>query len=128
MVPSDKAEDAKSFLVDFLAEVEKDNIYRLEKWFSGRLLPSYQGCSALVDFRAVMKNPFGFGEDEKLDKYEPVCIGFAPVVIVEISRDSGDPKIFQFQCEGDHLQVLIENLQSALKDLKAARKSLPGGE
>lgn len=127
LVPQEKAEEAKSFLLDFLAEVEKDNDYRLEKSFAESLLPTFKQCATVIDLRAVIRNPYGSAFENKIQEYEPTCIGFAPVVVVRLSRDTSDAKSFLFQCEEDALQNLIDSLSAALKDLKAAKRSLPGG-
>ena len=121
LVPEGKTGEAKLFLADFLAQVGKDNAYRLEKMFAASLLPCYRSCNTLVDMRAVIQNPFGAGLEDKLEEYEPLCVGFVPVVVVKISRDMGDPVSLEFQCEEDALKDMIETLQASLKDLKAAK-------
>ena len=128
LVPEEKVELAKPFLIEFLSAVEKDNTYRLEKIFAAQLLPCYEGCSTVVDFRAVIRHPFGSGLEDDLEHYDPKCIGFIPVVVIELKRDSGDPLSFVFQCEEDSLEMLIEGLNAALRDLKSARESLPRGD
>lgn len=127
-IPQEKAEEAKSFLLDFLSEVEKDNTYRLEKMFADALLPSFKKCSTVVDLRAVIRNPYGSALENKIGDYEPTCIGFAPVIVVQLYRDICDPESFLFQCQENALQNLIDSLSAALKDLKAAKRSLPGGK
>ena len=127
LIPEEKVEEAKDFLIEFLAEVEKDNKYRLEKMFASSLLPSLEQQTTLVDFRAVIRKPFGTGLKDDIEEYEPTCVGFTPVIIVRLRRDAGEPRSFAFQCEEDSLNMLIESLQAALMDLKAAEKCLPGG-
>ena len=127
LIPVKKKAECKLFLDNFLAQVAKDNTYRLEKMFAVSLLPSYQSCATLVDMRTVIRNPFGAGLKDKLAEYEPQCVGFVPVVLVKINRDSGDPPSFSFQCEEDALERMIEILQATLKDLQAAKGSLQEG-
>jgi hypothetical protein len=128
LIPSAKAKEAKEFFVDFLGEVQKDNQRRLEKMHASSVLASYVGCTTLVDFRAVIDKPYGTGLDDNLKNYNPTCVSFVPVILVKIRTDSGNPDCLAFQCQEDVLGSFIEELQAALKDLRAARKSLPGGE
>lgn len=128
LVPSNKAEEAKIFFLDFLEEVEKQNSYRLEKIFASALLPKYLSCDTLIDYRAIIRNPYGFTEEKDIKTYEPRCVGFVPVVIVDIENDATERGSFQFQCEADSLQRLIDILNAALKDLQAAQSSMPEGD
>jgi hypothetical protein len=65
------------------------------------------------------------GVDVKVEDYKPECIGFVPVMIIKIRRDDGEPKTFEFQCDEDSLKSMINTLQSAIKDLEAAKLSGP---
>ena len=127
IIPEEKTEEASLFLRDFLAAVEQDNKRRMEQSTTTSMLPYLKGCDTLVDFRAVIRNPFGTGLDDRVDKYEPHCISLVPVVLVNVKRDSGDPTSFQFQCIEEDLDVLIEALQAANKELQAARVALRKG-
>jgi len=128
LMPEEKNHEAREFLEKFLSWIQSENDSRIGKMFASSLLPSYIGCETLVDFRSVIRNPYGSELDETIEDYSPTCIGFVPVVIVQMRRDAGDPEQFEFQCEEDALQRLVYSLQAALKDLKSARSSLPGGE
>jgi hypothetical protein len=125
LIPSEKAQESKSFLLEFLSEIKKDNLRRLRKIYANSLLPSLESIKTLIDFRAVFENPFHLGD--KIKDYEPRCIGFVPVILVRISRDSGNPKNFEFQCEQNDLQLIISQLQATLKDLENGKMSIPGG-
>ena len=127
LVPSDRLDEAKRFLLDFLSELQKDNYRRLQKIYANGILPSLAGIEALIDFRAIIERPFGAGVDDKLEDYEPRCVGFVPVVIIGLTRDSGDPSTFQFQCEPEDLRILLNRLEATLKELESAKSSLPGG-
>jgi hypothetical protein len=124
LIPPDRAEDAKEFLLDFLSEIQRDNVRRLEKMYAISIIPVFEGVTAVVDFRAVVKQPFGTGLEDKIEDYKPKCLSFVPVIIIKISRDSGLPQTFEFQCEEAGIEMLIEFLQAALKDLKAAKSYL----
>jgi hypothetical protein len=128
LIPEDKAEAAGDFWIEFLSEVQSDNTRRLEKMYASSLLPSYKGCSTLVDFRAVIRNPYGSKPDEKIDDYQPRCVSYVPIVLIQIFRDAGEPRKVEFQCEESDLQLLIRTLEASLKDLEAARFALPGGD
>ena len=127
LISQEKEEESTAFLLEFLSELQKDNRRRLQKMHANALLPSFMGVTTLVDFRAVMERPFGTGLEDVLEDYRPRCIDFAPVVLVGLNCDTGDPQAFRFQCEPEDLLILIEQLQAALKDLEAAKASLPGG-
>jgi hypothetical protein len=128
LIPRSKARQAEKFLLDFVGEVQKDNRRRLEKMHAGSLLPSFTGCSTLVDLRAVIDKPFGTGTHDKLEEYDPTCISFVPIIVLQVRVDSGDPDSFLVQFEEHDLRTFIEELQAALKDLESARRALPGGE
>ncbi len=127
LIPVEKAEEAKTFLLEFLGAVEENNTYRLEKMFAAALLPNLTNYSTAVDFRAIISKPFRTGLNDDIGEYQPTCIGFAPVIIVKLTRKGGTPATFEFQCEEDSLTRLIEELQAAKKDLNAAKRSLPDG-
>ena len=127
LIPSEQVDEAKRFLLDLLAELQKDNTRRLQKSYANSLLPSFIGIEALIDFRAIIERPFGVGIDDTIETYEPRCVGFVPVILLALQCDSGDPSTLRFQCEPEDLHVLIENLQAALKELESAKASIPGG-
>ncbi len=128
IIPDEKGEEAKLFLLDFLAAVEHDNRRRMEQSTAASMLPYLRGCDTLVDFRAVILHPFGTGLDDNVDEYEPRCVSLVPVVLVNIKCDSGDPESIQFQCEEDGLDLLIDAVRAAKKDLRAARLALSAGD
>ncbi len=120
LLPEDE-ESASVFLTKFLEIVQQDNRRRLEKFHASRLLPSYTGCTTLVDLRAVIKRPFGAGLNDQIGDYKPECVSFVPVILVKVSRDSGHHESFDFQCEESQLRRMIDALEGALKDLEAAK-------
>jgi len=126
LLPENRQEEANKFLLEFLAAVEQDNQRRLEKMHAVSVLPNYLGASTLVDFRAVIAKPFGTGLADEIDEYQPTCISFVPVVLVQLRSSDDSNGEFVFQCEEDDLEMLIDQLESAKKDLAAAKRSLPG--
>lgn len=127
LIPASRLDEAKRFLLDFLGELQKDNSRRLQKIYANSVLPSFIGLETLIDFRAIIEHPFGAGIDDKLENYEPRCVGFVPVVIVALHCDSGDPSTIEFQCEPEDLRFMINRLQASLKEFESAKSSLPGG-
>ena len=125
LIPSERAQEGKRFLLDFLNEIQKDNVRRLHKSYAGSLLPYLESVSTLIDFRAVFEKPFHMGD--KIKDYEPRCIGFVPVIVVRMTRSSGDPVSFEFQCEPNDMRLIITQLQAAMKDFETGKLSLPGG-
>jgi hypothetical protein len=128
LLPTDRVEEANIFLAEFVASIEKGNKERLERVFSTGLIPCLTQCVSLIDFRAIIKNPFGTEISNKIDEYDPTCIGFVPVVLIKLRRGSQEQDSFIFQCEENTLKNFIEQLQGALKDLIAAKRSMPPGD
>lgn len=127
LLPDKGIENAEGFLLDFFLQVQRDNDRRLQKLYANSILPSYIGCTTLVDFRAIIRNPYGSGLDDEVPSYKPSCAGFTPVIIAQIRTNSGNSSDLKFQLEEEDVQHLIDILTAALKDLDSAKKSLPGG-
>ena len=127
LIPAKNKDQAERFLLEFLHQVQQDNQRRLEKMHAASILPNYLGSSTLIDFRAVISNPFGVGLENKIADYDPTCISFVPVVIVQIRSSDNDPGEFVFQCEEEELDMIINQLNAAKKELNAAKRALPGG-
>lgn len=124
LIPKEKSDEAISFFTALLQEVEKDNMRRLEKTHTQALLPNFVGASALIDFRAVIKNHYMETEDMEIKDYKPECVGFVPIILLKINRSSGTPKTIEFQCEEEDLHILIKGLNAALKELQEAKSIL----
>lgn len=127
LLPEAEIEDAEEFLMDFFSHVQDDNDRRLQKLYANSILPSFKGFSTLVDFRAVISNPFASDLNDDYHSYEPRCIGFTPVIIAQIRTDSSQSPYINMQLEEEDIQYLIEALNATLKDLNSAKQSLPGG-
>jgi hypothetical protein len=126
LLPPDDLENATTFMIEFLKEVEKDNERRLKKIYAGSIIPTYTGCSTVVDYRVIVRNPYASrNPDEKIENYNPECIGFVPVVVIKIKRDSIDNTDFDFQAGEDELKILIDSLKAGLKELEAAKVCWP---
>ncbi len=59
MIPVEKREDVLEFLLEFFSIIEADNPRRLKKAHAGMILPSFIGLHAIVEFRPIIKQPFG---------------------------------------------------------------------
>ena len=126
LIPEEKSDEARKFLQGFFHEIQRDNLRRLQKMYANSLMPSLEGISTLVDFRAVFDKLYHLGDD--LDSYHPKCVDLTPVVLIKIVRDSGVPQTIVFQCEPESVKLMIGQLQSALRCLDAARHERIGGE
>ncbi len=124
LIPVDKREDALAFLLEFFSIVEADNARRLKKASAGMILPSFIGLHAIVDFRPIIKQPFGTTLNNRVENYNPECMDFIPIFIVQIERDTLQPETFEFQCEEDDLDKMINSLQAVKKDLEISKKAL----
>jgi len=119
LIPADKAESGKEFLLNFLNVICEDNRRRLRKSYATSLIPNYIGYLGVVDFRSVIENPYKLSQ--KIEEYTPKCVDFTPVAIIRIRRDSGDSQTFEFQCEEDDVRHLISKLQATLKQLEQSK-------
>jgi len=122
LLPSDGADIAEAFLIRFFEVVKQDSDERMKRSFASSCLPNYLSVDAVVDLRAVFRNPFGFGENEQIALYKPECIGFVPVAVIEIERDEDEPKKFRFQIEKSALKRFIDNLNATLNEIEVAEK------
>jgi len=123
LIPVEKREQALAFLLEFFSIIEADNARRLKKVHAGMILPSYIGLHAIVDFRPVIKQPFGSTLNNRVENYNPECVDFIPIFIVQIERDAM-PRTIEFQCEENDLDKMINALQAAKKDLETSKNSL----
>ena len=126
LIPPDKAEEGKTFLLALLDGLQQDNIRRLNKMCANSLLPNIVSVVSVIDFRAVFDTVYYITKDT-VENYNPKCVGFVPVVIIKFTRSESEPKTFEFQCEPNDLKLVISQLQAALKELENAQSSLPGG-
>ncbi len=124
LLPVKERDEAMAFLLEFFSIIEADNTRRLKKMFAGSVLPSFIGVETSVDFRSVIKQPYGSTLDKRIENYNPECLDFIPIVLIQIERDTLSPKIFEFQCEEEDLDMLIMSLQATKKDLEASKKAL----
>jgi len=124
LIHEDKREDVESFLLEFFSIVESDNLRRLQKSYAGALLPSFIGIQSMVDFRPIFKNPYGSGIDYNIENYHPDFIDFIPIILVKIERDKSFPQKFEFQVEEKHIDIIINTLKAAKKDLETSKLAL----
>ena len=124
LIPSEKGEDINTFLLEFLSEIESDNTRRLEKMYATSLLPSLTTTTTLVDFRPFFDRPYGTGLEDSIEDYQPKCLGFTPVIIIKVTRDSGYPRTFEFQTDEHGIRLIINDLEAALKNLVAAKSEI----
>ncbi len=124
LIPEEKKEDVKSYLLEFFSIVETDNLRRLQKIYAGALLPSFKAIQSIVDFRPIFKNPYGSNLDYNIENYHPNFIDFIPIILVKIERDNSFPQMFEFQVEEKHLDEIINILKAAKKDLETSKLAL----
>ena len=124
LLPPGKEDVATAFLLELFSAFQNDNLRRTTKWYANSLLPSYADCETLVDFRPVFDHAFGSLRDERIEDYRPDCIGWVPVILVKITRDSGQPTELEFQCEERDVRTIVDRLTAALRDLDSAKTFL----
>lgn len=124
MLPVEKRDETMAFLLEFFSIVEADNPRRLGKLFATTLLPSFISIETIVDFRSIIKQPYATIIGRNIKDYNPECVDFIPVILIKLERDSISPKTFEFQCEEEHVNILIESLQAAKKDLEVSKNAL----
>jgi len=126
LIPPEKAEEGKTFLLELLNGLQQDNVIRLNRMYAGSLLPNFVSITSIIDFRAVFDTVY-IPTKDAVENYSPRCVSFVPVVIIKIARDELKPETFEFQCEPDTLKRVISQLQATLKELENAQSSLPRG-
>ena len=60
----------------------------------------------------------------RVENYNPECMDFIPIFIVQIERDTLQPETFEFQCEESDLDKMINSLQAVKKDLETSKDAL----
>ena len=118
-------EEVETFIKDFFVAVEGENTRRMTQHYSSALLPSYHGCSTVVDIRPVFRAPFGSQQENPLDKYNPELLCMQPVILVKLQRDSGDPRTVEFQMEPEDVAYLTKTLEATLHDIEAVKTRYP---
>ena len=121
LLPEEGQAASVSFLLELLSALQEDNVRRMQKRYADATLPSYVGMSAVVDIRPVFAQPFGTRGHTKVEYYTPDFIGWVPVILVNMQRDTGLATSFEFQCDEDGARRMVGFLQAALKDLQAAK-------
>jgi len=125
LFPVEKKAVAERFFTAFPGAVKCGNARRASKTTATSLLPTLRSASCLVDFRAVIEKPFGTVRDDRIESYEPRSVGLVPVFLVKIRLEDAHEQPCVFQCEESGIKLLMDALQAALKDLAAAKKTLP---
>lgn len=123
LIPKDrtKRDAAEEFLRKYLKFLEEDSGRRMKTSFAASMLPNLRNVTSVIDYRVVVESRFDWQKDNP-DKYQVSCSTMVPVIIVRISRDEGDPLIFQ--CEPDELEMLVRSLKSTLKEYKKSKDLL----
>lgn len=123
LLPDENRDETLAFLLEFFSIIEADNTRRLKKIFAGSVIPSFIGIETIVDFRSIIKQPYDSIIGRDIEDYNPECVDFIPVILIRIERDVS-PKRFEFQCEENELDTLIESLQAVKKDLEVSKNKL----
>lgn len=123
LLPVEKRDETLAFILEFFSIIEADNNRRLKKIFAGSVLPSYVGIETIVDFRSIIKQPYDSIIGRNIEDYNPECVDFIPIILIKLERDAS-PKTFEFQCEENDLDTLIESLQAVKKDLEVSKNTL----
>ncbi len=116
-----KKDAAENFLRKYFKFLEEDSGRRKKQGFAGGTLPSLRGVDAIIDYRVVVDSDFDWQKDNPT-KYQPSCSTTVPVIIVRITRDEGDPLIFQ--CEPEELEMLVRQFQATLKEYQKSKNLL----
>jgi|GEM_PF-5417846 len=105
---------AKVLIDDVVPKIEKD--VKRQKFTTG-LLPVLENIGATVEMRAVNENKFKVGQD--LNNYVPRVSDIVPLVSLHIGLDTEEN--FYFQVSEEALDLMIDSLGAAKKDLSALK-------
>lgn len=112
------------FFLRLFSAIEEDNKHRMKKLYKASGVPNYIGLSAIVDFRPYFDAPYGTGNIKDVDEYNPVCLGWFPKTILNLTIDKGPVKTLNFQIDEVQIKNMIKILKSSLKDIEAAKRSV----
>ncbi len=88
-----------------------------------KCLPVLSGIEVAIDYRPVMKHQFQ--PSDKIDDYEPECLGLVAVPVVKLELKWGQTdNHFMFQTDKATIQTVIDFLKGAQKDMEAAERFL----
>ncbi len=128
IIPTDKDVEAKKFVLEFFSVVAKDNFFKLKNIAETSTVPTFAGVSGAVDFRPIFDKPFGTNYITNVEEYNPSCIGWVPVLVINFMRDDRSFDNITFQCSETQLKIIIDYLTSLKKDLEMAKSSFPDKE
>ena len=123
LLPVERRAETMAFLLEFFSILEEDNPRRLKKFFARAVLPSFTSIETIIDFRSIIKRPYVSIVGRNIKDYNPECMDFTPIILIKLERDS-TPETFEFQCEEKEVNILIETLQAAKKDLEVSKNTL----
>ena len=116
---------AEKFLTKFFAFIEEDSSRRQRKAVTEAILPSLVGIMAVVEHRAVFDGRFDWARDE-LEMYSPTCTGHVTTTLIKIML-SKEKEPLIFQCDANHLKLVVKQLQAALKEVESSERVLRDG-
>lgn len=120
LLPDERVDDFRSFLSGIRDQVEAElRLADLEKRTLASGAKNLRGIGAVVDFRPVIPNYYETGTD--IASYDPICKGFAPVIMVSLKLD--DDTVY-FQLDERDLKELVDHLTAAQKVVETGRKML----
>jgi hypothetical protein len=121
LLPESGIEEAKDFMLSFFNALKDDSLRRLKEMFASSVAPNYRSSTALIDFRPVIDRPFGTGLDDRLEEYQPRCVAWVPIALVQFRYTDGESRSLTFQCGERDLRRIIDTFEAALRDLRAAK-------
>jgi len=87
----------------------------LKREYAAGVLPAFDGIGTTVEIRAIQENRFS--PITSVDKYTPSISDLVGIVSINIDLDTGNE--FFFQAARSDLELVIDTLRAALKDLDA---------
>lgn len=128
LIPSKNKEAATSFVLEFFSAVSQDNLERIQKSAAMTAIPTFSGLSGVVDFRPFFDKQFGSDITYKIKDYNPSCIGWTPVILLDFERNGSNNNSFHFQCSESELRIIIDYLNSVLIEYDIAKAVFPEKE
>ena len=105
-----------ALLTELVKEAERNRPLARRREYEAGVLPSLRSYGTTAELRAVFDSEYD--ESQEVDDYSPKLLSTVPIISVHIGVDTGTPEDFFFQATASELELLVKELQAALKEAR----------